>query len=127
MISLESIIECLLKGEAKLSMFISAEEFEKYTKEIAEEVVSETEEEAKEFEERERDLFKSYSGGDNPLQSICFFMIRRKITKLTKKEFVKLYHQFMFIHEQFTKSFGKIIEKIEERCEGEEKEGEMYY
>lgn len=126
MISLESIIECLLKGEAKLSMFISAEEFEKYTKEIAEEVINGSEEEAKNFEERERDLFKSYSGGDNPLQSICIFMIRRRITELTKKEFVKLYHQFIFIHEQFTKSFKGIIERIE-ACEHEEKEGEMYY
>jgi len=123
MISLESIIECLLKKDAKLDMFVNEKEFEKYTEEIAEE--ANRPEEAKEFEERERDLLKSYAASDNLLQSICFFMIRRGLTQLTKKEFVKLFHQFVFIHEQFVKSVSEIKEIVKEACE--EKGKEMYY
>jgi hypothetical protein len=123
MISLGSIIECLLKKDAKLDMFVNEKEFEKYTEEIAEE--ANRPEEAKEFEERERDLLKSYAASDNPLQSICFFMIRRGLTQLTKKEFVKLFHQFVFIHEQFVKSVCEIKEIVKEACD--EKGKEMYY
>jgi hypothetical protein len=100
MISLEYLLECILKKDVGLDKFVSEEEFNKYSKEIALEAKKNPDEVAKKFDERKEDLLRAYVGSDSPFQAICFYMIKKGITKLTKKEFVELYHQFIYIHEQ---------------------------
>jgi transglutaminase/protease-like cytokinesis protein 3 len=134
MISLEQIIDAILNNELGYSKFLTKEEFEKYLEEIQNEEMTKTQEELqKEYQKNEKNLIKSYSGSDYPLEAICIYMIRNRMREISKKDFVKVYYYLSFIHHTFMKELVEVkqiisqIDAIKNNILKGEKENVGYY
>jgi transglutaminase/protease-like cytokinesis protein 3 len=128
MISLEQIINAILKDELGYSNFLTKEEFEKYSEEILNEEMAKTQEQIqKEYEKNEKNLIKSYSGSDNPLEAICIYMIRNRMKEISKKDFVKVYHYLNFVHTTFTKELEQVSQIVSKLNLNDDNENAGFY